>query len=181
MECPNCKSIFMVKKKVDDGPEVMECSNCGGFWVKSFEYWKWKSEHSGPASQVEITATELKSTETNFAKICPECSKILHRYEVGKGMDFSLDRCNSCRGIWFDKNEWHIIKSRGLDKEINKIFGLKWQNEVLQQKLFQGQDKVFQNILGPEEFEELKKIKSWIDSHKNRAEIMAFLSNKREQ
>lgn len=179
MKCPNCKANQLVKKEIEGGPQVLECPSCGGFWVKSFEYWKWKCEHREEETSKE-NGEELKSVERNEAKLCPECSKILRRYEVGKGMDFSLDRCNSCGGIWFDKNEWAIIKGHGLDSDINKIFGLHWQNEILKQKLTLGKEKILENIFGKEELEELKRVKKWIYEHKNSAEIMAFLTNKLE-
>ena len=44
------------------------------------------------------------------AKICPECGRILLKYKVGHGLDFFVDHCSGCGGIWLDKNEWNALK-----------------------------------------------------------------------
>ena len=37
---------------------------------------------------------------------CPKCHGLLERYML---MNFPLDRCQACRGVWFDKDEIDAI------------------------------------------------------------------------
>jgi Transcription factor zinc-finger len=37
---------------------------------------------------------------------CPKCHGLLERYTL---MDFLLDRCQACGGVWFDKDEIDAI------------------------------------------------------------------------
>jgi hypothetical protein len=37
---------------------------------------------------------------------CPKCHGLLERYTL---MNFPLDRCQSCGGVWFDKDEIEAI------------------------------------------------------------------------
>ena len=62
---------------------------------------------------IERMKAELKEVEAarreKHAQTCPKCSGKLERY---KFMDFVLDRCGSCEGIWLAKGELEEILRR---------------------------------------------------------------------
>lgn len=178
MNCPVCKKNTFQNKKLDSGMLVSECSECGGYWIKSFQFWQWihaegQAETARPLSNGEDE--NLDSHDTKYAKICPECGKFLHRYEVGKGVDFAIDRCNTCGGIWFDKNEWEILEQKGMHTDINKIFSAAWQNEIRQDQKSRQRDQHLEKLLGDDDFTKLKDFKAWYDQNKNKSQIIAYL------
>ncbi len=62
---------------------------------------------------IERLKAEFKEAEAarrqKRAQTCPKCSGKLERY---KFMDFVLDRCESCEGIWLEKGELEEILRR---------------------------------------------------------------------
>ena len=50
---------------------------------------------------------------------CPKCSGKLESY---KFMDFALDRCESCEGIWLDKGELEGILRRAARGPLGAFF-----------------------------------------------------------
>ena len=51
--------------------------------------------------------------------ICPKCSGKLESY---KFMDFALDRCESCEGIWLDRGELEGILRRAARDPLGAFF-----------------------------------------------------------
>jgi len=58
--------------------------------------------------------THLPVNDIIQAKICPDCGRILIKYRVDNSLDFYVEHCGNCNGIWFDKNEWDNIKLNNL-------------------------------------------------------------------
>ena len=103
MICPSCKNSNLFGKELPSGLHVAECGSCGGYWLKSFQYWNWIRFHNRnlPEKQPESNV-DLAAPERSKSLVCPECGATLTRRHVGHGTDFNLDRCGNCRGIWFD-------------------------------------------------------------------------------
>ncbi len=60
--------------------------------------------------KAELQKVEVARREER-AQTCPKCSGKLESYKL---MDFVLDRCDSCEGIWLDKGELEAILRRAL-------------------------------------------------------------------
>ena len=178
MNCPVCKSIILSRKELETHLQAYECDSCRGRWIASYQYWKWK-ESSGsrlpdpPAPQQD----DLPVHDSTAAKLCPECGHFLRRYPVGEGLDFSLDRCGNCGGTWFDKNEWEILKSRGLHDNVHKIFSEIWQHRIRDDQRRQAADQMYRDKFGTEDYEKIKQIREWIQAHPQQSELLAFLSS----
>ncbi len=176
MKCPSCRSIASNTISPTEDLTALICSKCEGYWIRSEEYWKWKEKH--PEIMPEKTddeISELPVEDSSSAKICPECNKILLRYEVGHATGLTLDRCHACGGTWFDKNEWETLKGKNLHDEIHFIFSAPWQNRVKQDKQQHVMENRVKEILGEEDYSEAKRVKNWIANHEKSAEILAYL------
>jgi hypothetical protein len=57
-----------------------------------------------PEKQFE--GTPLHVPDRGRVKLCPECGRILINYGVVRDLNFTLEQCGHCHGVWFDKNEW---------------------------------------------------------------------------
>ena len=48
---------------------------------------------------------------------CPKCDAAME--EVTYGKDMTIDRCTSCKGIWFDLGEAEMLKSKWMSEFID--------------------------------------------------------------
>ncbi len=176
MKCPSCRSIESNRITLITDLNALVCVKCEGLWIRAEQYWHWKKKQSETfPERPDVNISELDLEDSGTAKICPECSKILIRYEVGHSTGFSLDRCNICGGTWFDKNEWEALREKNLHDEIHFIFSAPWQSEVRKEKQEQLMEKRVEKILGSKDYIEAKRVKSWIANHQKSAEILAYL------
>jgi Zn-finger nucleic acid-binding protein len=178
MKCPVCKSSYLHSLETEELPQRLVCDDCGGIWIKAFQYWKWLEAHGAnlPERPSE-ESTKLPVADSTKAKLCPECGHILTRRMVGHGIDFQIDRCGTCGGIWFDKNEWEILKSRNLHDDIHFIFSSAWQHRIIEEQQKKTYEKRIETILGNPDIVKLKDMKLWIAGHPKRTTMMAFLSD----
>jgi Zn-finger nucleic acid-binding protein len=91
------------------------------------------------------------STFPTTAKLCPECGRILIKYGVGHGMNFTLDQCGHCLGIWFDKNEWVSLKQRNLHDEVHKVFTASWQTQARKEERKRNLERIYLNRFGSDQ------------------------------
>lgn len=165
MNCPVCKSRSLIAHQLEPELAALKCEKCGGYWINSFQFWKWQEAHHeirGARADIESVA------EPREAKLCVECGGILIRYRVGHSLPFSIDRCGHCGGLWFDRNEWEVLRGRNLVEEIHLIFS------ATTQQRFRLEDS-FRRSLGEQDFAEVLRIKEWLTPHQHRGEILAFL------
>ena len=78
------------------------------------DYWKWYSQNTEEKVKWHEIKNHLDVLDSTNAKICPDCGRILIKYKVDNRLDFYLDQCGGCNGIWFDKNEWENLKLNNL-------------------------------------------------------------------
>ena len=103
-ECPKCPYTGL--KEIDSGKGfgIDECPECGGRWYDLGELEKLSKD---PAKFKEKSA-EGPSRPRESERECPRCRKKM----VNGGLisEFlRVDLCESCKGIWLDKNEVHLV------------------------------------------------------------------------
>lgn len=176
MKCPVCKTIELDFAPLEGELTARHCGQCGGNWIPSFEYWRWREAHKEvlPEKPADPAAPN-PLTGALIAKLCPECHRILVKYKVGHGANFSLDQCGHCGGVWFDKDEWEALKSRNLHDEVYTIFTAPWQNRVRSEEVQRRQEALYRQKFGEEGFEHIQRMKEWIAEHPQKQEILAYL------
>jgi Zn-finger nucleic acid-binding protein len=109
------------------------------------------------------------------AKLCPECGRFLIRHKVGHGVDFCIDRCTACGGIWLDANEWQQLRRRGLHDDLHFVFSAAWQAGLHREDDLTRHEHMLAQKLGAADAAEIRRIKQWIDAHPHRAALCAYL------
>ena len=178
MKCPVCTTVSLESGQCSEMPERLHCRECGGQWVKGYQYWKWL--HAVGANLPEKPAEEgeqRRVVDSTKAKLCPECGHFLSRNKVGHGVEFHIDRCVTCGGIWFDKNEWEVLRSRNLHDDVHFIFSSAWQHAVAEQENKETYEKRIEAIIGKQDYARVREFKGWADGHDKRSTIMAFLAD----
>jgi Zn-finger nucleic acid-binding protein len=121
---------------------------------------------------------DLEVQESQRIKTCPECNHFLIRYRVGHGLDFSIDRCGACGGLWFDQNEWEILKLRNLHDDVHLIFSAAWQLRAAREEEVQRRRDRLLKQLGAEDFSEVERMHNWLRTHPRRSTILAYLAGR---
>jgi len=177
MHCPVCGTTILSYKQLDEGLEAKECSTCGGHWISSSDYWDWLDKHGETLPEKSFSDILFDIKDLDKAILCPDCGHILLKFKVGHGIDFFLDHCNSCNGVWLDKNEWNALKDRNLHDEIHRIFTTSWQKQIRKDELANRMEQIYLEKFGNEDYEKVKKIKKWLDSHPRRSTLLAYLND----
>lgn len=180
-KCPICKSIDLQVCYHDDQPPVSECSSCGGTWLRANEYAQWlKTQTPGKynLSASQEASQRFPVTDSMLAAVCPDCGHFLRKYRVASSMDFQLDRCSNCNGVWLDHNEWQILQAADLHDEINQIFTQPWQKHIQDELAAKRLEAIYLEKFGESDYTKIKAIREWLLASPNRNMLIAYLVDK---
>lgn len=178
MNCPSCKIVALQTTQLEENLPALNCSECRGHWVQGAAYWKWLEVHGANLPEREGDgADEINVAETSEVKSCPECRRFMVKYLVGHGMAFSLDQCAACKGVWFDTNEWETLASRNLHDDIHGIMTAPWQAQAVKEKTRRRLEEIYTSKYGPQDYAEIKRVRSWLDAHPRKHELLAYLTD----
>ena len=202
MKCPVCKSKSLAPVALDGRLlSAHRCAACGGQFVRGEQFYRWLDHPdrrtpaaarerdadtgpdartgSGPVATAGAAglngSLDLPPVDSPHAKICPECGKLMSRYRVGHGVDFALDRCAACGGIWFDANEWEALARVGLADRVHFVFSSAWQAEIGRQESAAGERRRLTERIGAGDLAEIDRIVGWLGHHPRRRELVAYL------
>ena len=177
MLCPICKRTSFDPHTLAGGLTVLRCASCRGDWIPGTPYWNWvlgvQAAPAAPAPNSNAPAEPPHDIKS--AKLCPECGKFLHRFEIGQGVEFSLDHCATCGGFWFDANELQSVIDHNLHTKLHLIIAADWQARLAKQRHAAAHEQLLREHLGGADLAQAHKVKVWLDSHPRRAEILAYL------
>ena len=178
MKCPVCNRVPLRSSESAEPPLRLVCDECGGQWIKAFQYWKWLRAHGEnlPERPPE-DGRDLPVSDSTKAKLCPECGHFLRRVRVGHEVEFQRDRCGGCGGLWFDKNEWEVLQSRNLHDDVHFVFSWAWQHRVAEDEYKQTHLARMETILGSADLAKVRQFKEWTEAHPKRSSIMSFLAD----
>lgn len=174
MQCPLCKKHTM--KVVDLAPGLAghACSECSGVWIDRAKYDVWRAKQPGDLPE-SSTPAQLAVTDTHGAKICPQCGRLLLPYRVGHGLSFSIDYCGACGGVWCDRGEWDVIKSKNLHDNLHDIVSRHWQTAVRQSEIQESIEQTYARNLGTS-YAKAQDVRAWLQADPQRALILAYLT-----
>jgi len=180
MTCPVCThGSTLQTTTTPEGLRVRECPTCGGRWVRSDDYWRWRAHATEPwpnaTDAPELAPSEPESKGFRF---CPEDNYLLTRYQVGPPHSFSIDQCRSCSGIWLDAGEWEALIRGGLAVKLRTILSQAWQDEIRGNHAPQTDEERWRGQLALADLERIAEIKAWLDRHPKRNHLYAYLRSK---
>ena len=176
-KCPVCKTAELSQQFLEDGLPAYQCHNCSGLWISADEYVSWvKTQSHQPVDEIDIH-TPMPKSDAKRALICPECGHILHGYKIWPDIDFQLDRCENCNGVWFDRDEWAALKAHGLHDQVNLFFTEPWQHKLRPEETRRRFERMYLDRFGPEDYAEIKRIRAWLKQHPHGANLLAYLTD----
>jgi Zn-finger nucleic acid-binding protein len=177
MQCPVCKKPSMGPVDLEPDLHASECSSCSGTWIARSSYDAWRSKNPVDLPENPVTAT-IGVADVPKAKICPLCGHLLLKYQVGHGLQLSIDYCTACGGIWLDKGEWKAIKAKNLHDNLHQIVSLQWQTDVRRKEVHESIEQAYVKHLGKEAYEKAKDTRAWLRQQSQKALILAYLAEK---
>lgn len=176
MICPVCDNQPLTQRDLADGPSALACERCGGSWIQSFNYWRWREGH-GTGAALGRPAEECSNSprEHSGPLRCPECRGVLLPYRVGHGLEFSVDRCGHCGGMWLDPYEWESLRGSSLHEHLHLIFSQVWQAHVQLEARNHAEEANLKSLLGERDLTEIRRVKAWLDGHPHRETLYALL------
>ena len=178
LNCPVCKKTELVRTELEPKLSSFNCPSCEGHWIKGKEYWAWVERHRTKSAE-RLHAEESPSlAEPGVPVDCPECRFRMIKYLVGRGLHFTVDHCAGCKGIWLDRNEWDALKKRNLHDDLHGIFTSFWQSGAQRELRKKRMEQIYIDRFGADDYEEIKRIRWWLDEKTNREELLAYLIDK---
>lgn len=153
------------------------CDKCGGHWISAKNYSAWLERQDGSFPNDAYSDVSFDIKDAKAAKICPDCGSILIKYKVGHGLDFYLDHCDGCGGVWLDQNEWKALKAMNIHGQMNRIFSTVWQSHIREETLRSKLEQVYTNRMGADGYRKIKEVREWIHQHPQKAALLAYLND----
>ncbi len=175
MKCPVCKTNTLGSMILNDNLPAQSCSQCGGIWVSSTAYFTWQRAKGMDVPEKPGGNPFDPTWETKELKLCPDCGHIMARYKIFPNVDYYLDHCNNCNGIWFDKNEWEALAARNLHDNLHEFFTHPWQEKIRQHEAAHLMEELYLSKFGPADYEYIQKVRAWLQDHPRRGMLLAFL------
>ena len=117
----------------------------------------------------------IPQLRTDSLKLCPESGHIMKRFKIFPNVDFHLDRCGHCNGIWFDGSEWDMLASHNLQDQVNQFFTAPWQKKLREKESRANMDKIYKAKFGAEDYARIQEVRAWLEENPRRAMLIAFL------
>ncbi|MEW5939049.1 MAG: zf-TFIIB domain-containing protein [Chloroflexota bacterium] len=174
MKCPVCKQQSLQLISLSENLPANQCSNCRGIWVSSNQYLAWLRMQPGPLPESE-TSDFTPELHTNTLKLCPESGHIMKRFKVFPHVDFYLDRCGHCNGIWFDSAEWDALVAHNMQDKVNQFFTAPWQAQLRKKESRANMERIYRSKLGVEDYQRIQEVRAWLDENPRRSMLIAFL------
>jgi Zn-finger nucleic acid-binding protein len=183
MRCPACTPITeLIPFQVEPKLRGYRCERCSGQWVRNDDYMEWMRRVDvvpGPSPQAaKLTAQPEGEVREVGLRSCPDCGYVLARYRLGYGIRFVVDHCRHCAGTWFDAGEWDALRASGLHDDLLHVFTEEWQQSVRDEARHARLDAEFRTRVGDEDYARLLEVKAWLDEHRRRPEMLAFLQSR---
>jgi Zn-finger nucleic acid-binding protein len=160
------------------------CYKCDSKFIRRDDYNRWSKENynliesNDLSDKKRIDFLNSKDIDWEKAKKCPECNTIFIKYKIDNNVNFKIEHCNCCGGIWFDSNKWEILKENGAHYNLNNIFTDYWQNKLRETDKKEYFNNLYIKRFGKDDYKILTDFKNWIDSKENKRDIINFLIKK---
>lgn len=177
MRCPIHPNTALEHHVIEPGITVKKCPKCGGIWMPMAAYWSWRKTLEAPLPNLDAEqgGNDVELIDSEAGKRCPFDGAFLIRHKVGHGIDFHIDRCGRCGGVWLDAGEWEELQRRQMHDDLHLIFTSSWQAEVRRQRRTKAEEDLLVRRLGNSDYKKAVETKRWIDSHKENETLPALL------
>jgi Zn-finger nucleic acid-binding protein len=170
--CPACQSATLQSTNLEAHLAASLCSSCDGHWVTVDDYHTWL----GSSPQAVTTTAPADVEDSTHAIFCPACSQLMRKTNVGHDLNFYLDQCPCCHGIWFDQHEWDNLKSKNLHTQVQQMSSAAWQQKARQHRLHSTVRQAYASKFSATDYLEAERIKNWLERHPQKQDLLSFFT-----
>ncbi len=175
-KCPVCNEIELKRIRLEKNIPAYLCTGCEGIWISLKEYLP-------PQEGISLEGINLKgdlplpTVDNRKALLCPDCGRILRRFKIWPDVEFHLDRCGGCNGIWFDRNEWQVLRLKNLHDKVHVFFTAEWQETLRKEEMRRQFVKMYKEKFGSEDYLKIRNIRNWLEEHPKGRQLLAYLTD----
>lgn len=175
MNCPVCKTDSLGEITLDHDLPARQCATCAGILLSSNAYMGWLRAKGDDLPEKPVSRPMNPTWDADLLKICPDCGRLMRRFKIFPDVDYTLDRRSHCNGIWFDHREWEALAERNLHDNLREFFTHPWQNNLRAGEAKTRMEAISLLKFGAPDYEKIKDIRAWLQSHPQRNMLLAFL------
>ncbi|MBL8509371.1 MAG: hypothetical protein JNM11_12920 [Chitinimonas sp.] len=175
--CIRCSDQVLATTELSPGLKADSCAQCHGSWLamEGWRSWRARRQLVGKPEPVVVGGEDV-AAEVAQAAACPHCQRLMNRLRVAAGLPFRLDHCAACQHVWLDGNEWAALSQYGYDGVLDEVVSAQWQRRVREAEAVAHRESAWRSRLGEAVYQEAVRLRQWLDSQPNRAELLAYLS-----
>jgi Zn-finger nucleic acid-binding protein len=163
MNCPKCEN----RPLTSTAKGGARCTYCGGMFVPRGQ----------TPELAEDAASQRDGSHDSAGGQCPLDRSIMTRTRVElEGREaVHLERCPSCKGVWFDAGEWKALADRHLLDSLDEFWTAEWRARQRRDRDRANYEQRMQETFGPELYAQLQKTAEVLKGHQRRSQALAFL------
>lgn len=175
MKCPHCQTSDLKPTMIEEFLPAMGCGTCHGSLVSLLYYRHWVESQQAPPPEARKSASELKTSETTKAIMCPKCTRLMTKYKLTGGVTNRVDVCAMCDEAWLDGGEWELLEALQLSHQMPAIFTDAWQRRIRSQLTEETRRSILTRLIGDEGTSRVEAFRAWLTSNPNKAHILTYL------
>ena len=163
--CPKCGTALAFAAR-----GTLECAACAGRFIPG-------ALVSFLDAEDDAAATASQDYDAKGGQ-CPVDHTILSRAEIDLGGEHAavhLERCSSCRGVWFDRGEWALLAERHLLDNLDQIWTAEWRARQRRARSEREYERRQREELGDALHAEILALATKLRGHARRSQALAFL------
>lgn len=175
MLCPSCKGSSLQPVKLEKDLAALGCKRCRGVLLPILSYREWIERHPIESRMASRRKSKLVVEDSTHAMLCPKCSGLMTKYRISADTENKIDLCIRCNESWLDSGEWQLLKQLDIQKSLPSIFTDSWQRDIRKKQSENLYERKYTEMFGSD-YQKVKQIKSWINKHPKKNEIMYYLN-----
>lgn len=170
LRCPKCPEIVL--RRPTSGTPVYRCYHCHGMWVSTGEAQALLDEGRllDPHSMLP-----QKASGDHKTGLCPHGHGLLIRARVDVDDGFFIERCSSCKGLWFDAGEWEMLASSRLLHHLDDLWDARWQALQRRARTEREYEARMREAFGDALMDRVEALAEDLAGHPRRNELVAYL------
>jgi Zn-finger nucleic acid-binding protein len=167
LKCPKCTGTGLV-----NAPHgTSRCPTCEGMFVP-------RGHVAELLDAGDVPPSARSAEHDSDGGQCPEDRAIMSRtrIEVAAGAAaIHLERCPSCRGVWFDAGEWQLLASGHLLEHLDELWTAEWRASQRRQLDRSEYERRTQELFGPELYAQILALAAALRAHPRRSQALAII------